>query len=133
MPLGASITYGLKSSDGNGYRKALRDQIVAYGNDVNMVGSRRNGSMEDNDVEGWPGYVIDQVQAKANVAVSKVSIPFPRASFVSTLGRTFWEQTSPGLTKWAMSSLPTAHIRIILHKHSRSPEVPDTSFWKTQC
>ncbi|KAL2169063.1 hypothetical protein VTG60DRAFT_6485 [Thermothelomyces hinnuleus] len=28
MPLGASITFGLKSSDGNGYRAALRDLIV---------------------------------------------------------------------------------------------------------
>jgi len=72
MPLGASITYGLKSSDGNGYRKHLRDQIVAYGNDVNMVGSRRNGTMEDNDVEGWPGYIIEQVHDAALTAVPKV-------------------------------------------------------------
>jgi hypothetical protein len=72
MPLGASITYGLKSSDGNGYRKYLRDRIVAYGNDVNMVGSRRNGTMEDNDVEGWPGYIIDQVHDAAVTAVPKV-------------------------------------------------------------
>ncbi|KAF2964585.1 hypothetical protein GQX73_g9001 [Xylaria multiplex] len=71
MPLGASITYGLTSSDGNGYRKYLRDMIVNYGNDVNMVGSRRNGTMEDNDVEGWPGYVIDQVHTKATTAVPK--------------------------------------------------------------
>ncbi|KAI2640176.1 carbohydrate esterase family 3 protein [Xylaria nigripes] len=71
MPLGASITYGLKSSDGNGYRKYLRDMIVDNGNDVNMVGSRRNGTMEDNDVEGWPGYVINQVHTKAIAASSK--------------------------------------------------------------
>ncbi|KAI0207034.1 carbohydrate esterase family 3 protein [Astrocystis sublimbata] len=71
MPLGASITYGLRSPDGNGYRKYLRDQLVAYGNDVNMVGSRRNGSMDDNDVEGWPGDIIDQVRTKARSAVPK--------------------------------------------------------------
>ncbi|KAJ2985794.1 hypothetical protein NUW58_g5344 [Xylaria curta] len=71
MPLGASISYGVASSDGNGYREVLRDMIVDYGNDVNMVGSRRNGTMEDNDVEGWPGYVITQVQAKANAALPK--------------------------------------------------------------
>ncbi|KAI0402255.1 carbohydrate esterase family 3 protein [Xylaria palmicola] len=71
MPLGASITYGLTSSDGNGYRQYLRDKIVNYGNDVNMVGSRRNGTMEDNDVEGWPGYIIDQVHTKANAALPK--------------------------------------------------------------
>ncbi|KAK5628703.1 hypothetical protein RRF57_004418 [Xylaria bambusicola] len=71
MPLGASITYGLTSHDGNGYREFLRDQIVEYGNPVNMVGSRRNGTMEDNDVEGWPGYVISQVRTKAQTAVPK--------------------------------------------------------------
>ncbi|KAJ8105597.1 hypothetical protein ONZ43_g7366 [Nemania bipapillata] len=71
LPLGASITYGLTSNDGNGYRKFLRDMIVSYGNDVNMVGSRRNGTMEDNDVEGWPGDTIDQVHTKANVALPK--------------------------------------------------------------
>ncbi|KAI0443096.1 carbohydrate esterase family 3 protein [Xylaria telfairii] len=71
MPLGASISYGVTSSDGNGYRQYLRDQIVDYGNDVNMVGSRRNGTMEDNDVEGWPGDIIDQVHTKANEALPK--------------------------------------------------------------
>ncbi|KAI0973951.1 carbohydrate esterase family 3 protein [Xylaria arbuscula] len=74
MPLGASITYGYTSIDGNGYRKYLRDQIVDYGNLVNMVGSRRNGTMEDNDVEGWPGDIIDQVHTKAKTAVPKASI-----------------------------------------------------------
>ncbi|KAI1120810.1 carbohydrate esterase family 3 protein [Nemania abortiva] len=71
MPLGASITYGYTSNDGNGYRKFLRDMIVNNGNLVNMVGSRRNGTMEDNDVEGWPGDIIDQVRAKANAALPK--------------------------------------------------------------
>ncbi|KAI1814450.1 carbohydrate esterase family 3 protein [Poronia punctata] len=71
MPLGASITWGLKSSDGNGYREYLRNEIVDYGNEVNMVGSRRNGTMEDNDVEGWPGLIISQVHEKALSAVPK--------------------------------------------------------------
>lgn len=73
MPLGASISYGYTSNDGNGYRNFLRDQIVNYGNLVNMVGSRRNGTMEDNDVEGWPGYTIDQVHAVAKTSLPKVS------------------------------------------------------------
>lgn len=71
MPLGASISYGYTSQDGNGYRKFLRDQIVDYGNLVNMVGSRRNGTMEDNDVEGWPGYTISQVHAVAKTSLPK--------------------------------------------------------------
>ena len=47
MPLGASITYGLVSSDGNGYRKALRDQLRFDGWKVNMVGSLFGGTMND--------------------------------------------------------------------------------------
>lgn len=47
MPLGASITYGLVSSDGNGYRKALRDQLRYDGWNVNMVGSLFGGTMND--------------------------------------------------------------------------------------
>jgi lysophospholipase L1-like esterase len=74
MPLGASITYGTASSDGNGYRAALRTQIISSSssstqNKVNMVGSRQSGTMTDNDVEGWPGLRIEQVQAKARASV----------------------------------------------------------------
>ncbi|OHE94914.1 GDSL-like Lipase/Acylhydrolase [Colletotrichum orchidophilum] len=69
MPLGASITYGLTSSDGNGYRKVLRDLLVADGNPVDMVGNHPNGTMEDNDNEGWPGFRIEQVLAKAKISV----------------------------------------------------------------
>lgn len=47
MPLGASITQGVASSDGNGYRKHLRDQLRFAGWDVNMVGSKRDGTMRD--------------------------------------------------------------------------------------
>ncbi|KAL2819388.1 hypothetical protein BJX63DRAFT_428611 [Aspergillus granulosus] len=65
LPLGASITWGLASSDNNGYRKALRDQLRSDGFDVNMVGSRSNGEMADNDVEATSGYIIDEVRAAA--------------------------------------------------------------------
>ncbi|EAQ87690.1 hypothetical protein CHGG_04309 [Chaetomium globosum CBS 148.51] len=66
MPLGASITYGTASSDGNGYRAALRNHLVSGpGNKVNMVGTRQSGSMRDRDVEGWPGFRIAEVRAKA--------------------------------------------------------------------
>ncbi|OJJ60222.1 hypothetical protein ASPSYDRAFT_31023 [Aspergillus sydowii CBS 593.65] len=61
MPLGASITYGTSSADKNGYRKHLRDSMTAAGYNVDMVGSRKSGTMSDNDVEGWPGYTINQV------------------------------------------------------------------------
>ncbi|CAP71774.1 uncharacterized protein PODANS_6_7250 [Podospora anserina S mat+] len=71
MPLGASITYGQASTDGNGYRNELRNQLVAAGNTlVNFVGSRKAGIMRDNDVEGWPGARIDEVHSRAVAAVS---------------------------------------------------------------
>lgn len=70
MALGASITYGFLSSNGNGYREDLRVLIERGGNtNITYVGSRNNGTMTNNAVEGWPGYRIDQVFAKAESAV----------------------------------------------------------------
>lgn len=47
MPLGASITEGVHSTDGNGYRKWIRAQLRWKGWQVNMVGSKQNGNMAD--------------------------------------------------------------------------------------
>jgi len=48
MPLGASITMGYKSTDGNGYREHIRQQLRYEGWQVDMVGSKRNGTMRNN-------------------------------------------------------------------------------------
>lgn len=40
MPLGASITRGLKSTPEDGYRKSLHERLEKLGHKVNMVGSR---------------------------------------------------------------------------------------------
>jgi hypothetical protein len=48
LPLGASITMGYKSADGNGYRKWLRQQLRYAGWDVDMVGTTKSGTMHDN-------------------------------------------------------------------------------------
>ncbi|KAI5860788.1 carbohydrate esterase family 3 protein [Durotheca rogersii] len=69
MPLGASITYGYGSSDGNGYREALRDRVAARGNAVNMVGTNHAGNMPDNDNEGWKSYTVAMVHGKADASV----------------------------------------------------------------
>ncbi|KAL4861182.1 SGNH hydrolase-type esterase domain-containing protein [Aspergillus spectabilis] len=69
LPLGASITQGYKSSDGNGYRKALRAQLRYAGWEVNMVGSVPSGSMYDKNHEGHPGYRIEQVANEAKKSV----------------------------------------------------------------
>ncbi|OGM47389.1 hypothetical protein ABOM_002570 [Aspergillus bombycis] len=71
MPLGASITTGLKSSDKNGYRIWIREQLRHAGWDVNMVGSLKSGTMRDNDNEGWSGWVIDQVAQEAEKTIPK--------------------------------------------------------------
>lgn len=71
LPLGASITFGVKSSDGNGYRAVLRKALVDDGNPVNFVGNQKNGTMRDNENEGWPGLRIEQVKEKAASSVVK--------------------------------------------------------------
>ena len=54
LPLGASITLGYLSTDHNGYRKALRQQLRYAGWQVDMIGSLRNGTMHNN-VSGTDG------------------------------------------------------------------------------
>ncbi|KAH7242763.1 SGNH hydrolase-type esterase domain-containing protein [Fusarium tricinctum] len=73
MPLGGSVTYGVRSSDGNGYRKFLQDMLLAQGYQVRLVGSRKSGSMENNDNEGWRGYRLDQISTKARNSVATLS------------------------------------------------------------
>jgi lysophospholipase L1-like esterase len=56
-----SITYGFKSTDGNGYRQALRTILEGTGNSVDMVGSVQAGTMPNNLNEGHNGATIDQI------------------------------------------------------------------------
>ena len=63
MPLGASMTYGYNSTDGNGYREELRNLLVGAGVSLDYVGSQKSGNAVDNDNEGHSGYRIDQVAA----------------------------------------------------------------------
>ncbi|KAJ7469649.1 lipolytic enzyme, partial [Mycena latifolia] len=69
MPLGASITFGVGSSHGNGYRDDLYNLLAADGNTVNMVGSQKGGDFFDPDNEGYPGFVITQVNDKGIAAM----------------------------------------------------------------
>ncbi|CAG8908879.1 unnamed protein product [Penicillium egyptiacum] len=85
LPLGASITMGYKSADGNGYRKWLRQQLRYAGWEVDMVGTMKSGTMHDNvshsvlplsrfrriyfdssqDHDGHIGWRIDQIASHA--------------------------------------------------------------------
>ncbi|MEV4516017.1 SGNH/GDSL hydrolase family protein [Dactylosporangium sp. NPDC049525] len=71
LPLGASITWGTSSTDGNGYREALRRHLADdAGVAVDLVGSQRSGTATDNDNEGHPGYRIDGIAAGADAWVA---------------------------------------------------------------
>ncbi|EEU40647.1 uncharacterized protein NECHADRAFT_33967, partial [Fusarium vanettenii 77-13-4] len=61
MALGASIVFGVGSTDGNGFRKLLRDQLRFSGYKVDMVGTKNGGSMKDNDVEATSGFIVKQI------------------------------------------------------------------------
>lgn len=62
MPLGDSITAGIGTADGNGYRLPLWNQLVGEVSSLNFVGTNQvSGDMSDNDNEGHPGWTIDEL------------------------------------------------------------------------
>ncbi|KAJ5204260.1 uncharacterized protein N7498_005139 [Penicillium cinerascens] len=71
MPLGASITMGYKSTDGNGYREHIRQQLRYEGWQVDMVGSKRNGTMHNNHHEGHIGFRVDQLMDVVDQTIPK--------------------------------------------------------------
>jgi lysophospholipase L1-like esterase len=71
MPLGDSITWGVGSSTGNGYRSSLWNQLAADGHPLDFVGTLRGGTMSDPDNEGHSGYRIDQIAALADAALTR--------------------------------------------------------------
>ena len=73
MPLGGSVTFGIGSSDRNGYRKSLLEMLLSRNYEASMVGSRKSGSMDNNDHEGWRGYGIEQILSKAKMSLDVVS------------------------------------------------------------
>jgi lysophospholipase L1-like esterase len=72
MPLGGSVTYGVGSLEGNGYRKLLQDLLLSNGYEVRIVGSRKAGSMHNNENEGWRGCRLDQIESKARRSIATV-------------------------------------------------------------
>jgi lysophospholipase L1-like esterase len=66
LPLGDSITNGMGSSKGDSYRRDLYNKLTAAGARVEYVGSQKTGSFPQNSNEGWIGFTIDQISAKAD-------------------------------------------------------------------
>jgi len=63
MPLGDSLTYGVGSSTGDGYRRTLRAELGVAGVAVDFVGSQRSGVGADADNEGHPGWRTEDLAA----------------------------------------------------------------------
>ncbi|KAI4175392.1 MAG: hypothetical protein LQ348_006177 [Seirophora lacunosa] len=68
LPLGASIIAGTSSSDGNGFRRYLQQELA--GSKMQFVGSLRSGSMSDNYHEGHPGWVISGAEDAAAASIN---------------------------------------------------------------
>jgi lysophospholipase L1-like esterase len=67
MPLGDSITYGVGSTDGAGYRARLERRLIAAGFRVDFVGSRDAGPPDmDGDNEGHSGWTISRMARKVD-------------------------------------------------------------------
>jgi lysophospholipase L1-like esterase len=64
MPLGDSITFGMGSSDGSGYRSRLYSELNDQ-NDVTFVGSQHSGPAPDAN-EGHPGWLISDIAGIAD-------------------------------------------------------------------
>ncbi|MFF1478443.1 ricin-type beta-trefoil lectin domain protein [Streptomyces sp. NPDC058301] len=71
MPLGDSITWGVGSASGNGYRGFLWNRLAAEGHALDFVGSGRNGTMSDPDNEGHSGWHIDQITGIADSMLAR--------------------------------------------------------------
>jgi len=62
MPLGDSITRGMKSTDTNGYRKSLYLNLTSSNYNVDFVGSQTDGVFADPNHEGHDGWHANQIR-----------------------------------------------------------------------
>jgi lysophospholipase L1-like esterase len=74
MPLGDSITYGIGSSTGGGYRVEIFHQALQHGQHVTFVGSQATGPSTVDNVtfpqgnEGHSGYTIDDGGGRSGIS-----------------------------------------------------------------
>jgi lysophospholipase L1-like esterase len=87
LPFGDSITDGIGSTDGSGYRAPLFKLIVAANQKVKLVGSRSSGPTQVSGVnfpknhEGHPGWTIDSGYVSFGEGISTL-IPTPAFSTI---------------------------------------------------
>lgn len=64
MPMGASLVYGLESSDGNGFRLGVEKLLETNGSTVTMLGTQESGDMPQNHHEAYLAITIDKYAEK---------------------------------------------------------------------
>lgn len=64
MPMGASLVYGLESSDGNGFRLGLEDLLEKNSSSVTFLGTQESGSMAQDHHEAYLAITIDKFASK---------------------------------------------------------------------
>lgn len=64
MPMGASLVYGLESSDGNGFRLGVEKLLENNGSTVTMLGTQESGDMPQNHHEAYLAITIDKYAEK---------------------------------------------------------------------
>jgi lysophospholipase L1-like esterase len=62
--MGASLVYGLESTDGNGFRLGLETLLEANGTTVTMLGTQYSGDMQKNHHEAYLAITIDKYAEK---------------------------------------------------------------------
>ncbi|KAL9599414.1 MAG: hypothetical protein Q9219_003851 [cf. Caloplaca sp. 3 TL-2023] len=107
LPLGASITAGFASTDGNGFRKTLYDTLRKT-NTVNYVGSQGTAPLKH---EGHPGWIIKDV---SNVATASLKSR-PNVVLVHV-------GTNDLLTNSAIDQAPDRIGGLIDHVHTIAPD-----------
>ncbi|MGC5396554.1 ricin-type beta-trefoil lectin domain protein [Streptomyces sp. DT20] len=128
MPLGDSITDGLGSSTGNGYRGPLWDELSAKGYSLDFVGTSRAGSMTDPDNEGHSGWRIDQIASIADASLSRYR-PNVVTLMIGTndLGQNYQVPTAPdrlnSLIDQVVADAPDATVLVASLTVSTNPTI----------
>ncbi|KAK8006861.1 hypothetical protein PG989_000851 [Apiospora arundinis] len=70
-PSGPPLSAARTPPGNTGFRKPLRDALVALNVPVNMVGSQKVGDFPDNDVEAYLGVRVSQIHNRSKKAVAQ--------------------------------------------------------------
>ncbi|SZF04319.1 unnamed protein product [Blumeria hordei] len=101
LPLGDSITYGYRSTSGDGYRAALFGSLNSTFPSVKYIGTQHSGSMENNANEGHPGYMIHDIAKKALPSLSQQPNVILMMAGTNDIARPYMPEDAP----WRLGAL----------------------------